>query len=241
MINSTEQSILVAFDIDATLLEGPASVMSLIKQLIGRFPWISTGYLETLNQLASLEDDGSSRVSDAQQNTGFGVALSKARHKGRKPNPGVVKMLSEISGMTSPVVEMVVLSGRSASELYSLTVDELENHGINKFFSENGGGINLKPDGFSSVGWKMAYLKDVALRGYQAMALLENDVRTAIWVADMGRDLGLNIHVFLLESFETNFLVLKAIGLSREILADRGVGLIKSLDEFPDKLRSSVS
>ncbi|PIP73749.1 MAG: hypothetical protein COU67_03600 [Candidatus Pacebacteria bacterium CG10_big_fil_rev_8_21_14_0_10_44_54] len=221
------------FDLDGTLLKGPASWGALFSELLARTPFVTSGYLAALKKVTETSLPDLSVWSPAQK-TGLKAAWKRWWHSGRELQKHAKEMLEELANPDSPVVQLAVLTGRGESVLRRLTEAELERLEIISYFkSENENRIFLKPSGWSSAAWKMAFLKEQAERSPSTqLVLVENDVRTAVWVSDMAMSLGMRIQVVLLESIETSSLVLKAIGLNRTILLEKGIRLVKSLDEI---------
>ncbi|MDA1079842.1 MAG: hypothetical protein O2840_04115 [bacterium] len=229
MTNGTTTEVKYFFDLDGTIQEGPISAGAIIREMLGRIPGLTNGYLRALAKVKGKElsylpatEDGSS------QN------VPRDRHEGRGLNPKAKEMLQELSDSESPIVELAVLTGRSAEKLAELTISELRKLKILDFFmSDEEIRVFMKPSGWSSVEWKMAFLKKQAEKypGAQ-LVIVENDVRTAVWVSDMAKELKLKVKAVLLESTETNSITLRLIGSSREKLEEKGIILVKSLDEI---------
>ncbi len=222
------------FDLDGTLLSGPASWGALFSALIAvHTPFVTSGYPAALGKVK--KDSLPDLSAWIPQKNGPKAAWTRWWHSGRELQDHAAEMLAELTNSDSPIVQLAVLTGRGGSALRKLTEAELERLQVIEYFkSDKENRIFLKPSGWSSVEWKMAFLKEQAKYFPNVqLVLVENDVRTAVWASDMAKELELKVRVILLESVETSGFVLKAIGLSRDKLVEKGIRLVKSLNEIP--------
>ncbi|MGI5827983.1 MAG: hypothetical protein ACOX6V_03100 [Patescibacteria group bacterium] len=208
----SKTDIIAAFDLDGTILKGPYSIGHVVSEVT------STQQHGIIFDPAAVDSFPEHQLTALEKTSN---AVARILHRGRKPYPGIHRVLETI-GMISQqyglTTKIAVISGRSEELLGNLSRRELDRHNLTKFL-KNGNeepNIFLKPDGISSWKWKCFKLWELTHPengSFKQAIFYENDPVTAKKIAEVTLELQMPVTVVLHKRLETSPLVLQALGM----------------------------
>jgi hypothetical protein len=223
------------WDVDGTMVPGPFSGAGLfwLIQHPGRAFESEAGKSAWLNQALQVDVFQGIERRSAQTLT---ERFEYGMHALRQPRPEAIELVRMLSsaGVAGWQLYQGIVSGRQEALLGNLTETMVTQNEILQVMAP---AMFLKPGSVSSDVWKMAVLMAQG-DWFDAVALIENDLRTALRVGSIASEKELPLKVFLVESVETHPLILKMAGWGRGEIEAQGVVMVKKFDEVVGKIET---